>query len=229
MLVRAPVVDRPAQGSNGAPRGELARPVNATSRVVNGAVRPRSDGSDDIPQRVQEMYALHVEGRTLEEVGRTFGITRQRVSQLFQEANLPIVGRAAKPRKGASAEEKRIARVALEDAAWAAQGPLSANTFEALRRRKKAPWPSARVIARAIGEGSWPGALAAVGIESVKDNQLARLARRRERIADLWAAGLTCAQIADELETTPGYVSVEVARMRGLGYQLADRRRRRTS
>jgi hypothetical protein len=82
---------------------------------------------------------------------------------------------------------------------------------------------------RGRSEGSWPRALEALGIESVKDNQRARLARRRALIADLWAGELTYTQIADVLETTPGYVSVEVARMRKLGYQLADRRRRRTS
>jgi DNA-directed RNA polymerase specialized sigma24 family protein len=179
--------------------------------------------------RVQEMYSLHSGGQTLEEVGRSFGLTRQRVSQLFQEASLPIVRRAAKPRKGAREGGKRIARGALKDAARAAHGPFSADTFEALRRRTGAPWPSAPVIARAIGEGSWPRALEALGIESVKDNQRARLARRRALIADLWAGELTYTQIADVLETTPGYVSVEVARMRKLGYQLADRRRRRTS
>ncbi len=179
--------------------------------------------------RVQEMYSLHVEGRTLEEVGRHFGITRQRVSQLFQKASLPIVRRAAKPRKGAREGEKRIARVALKDAARAAHGPFSADTFEALRRGTGAPWPSAPVIARAIGEGSWPRALEALGIESVKGNQRARLARRRALIAELWAAELTYAQIAELLNTTPGYVSVELARMRKLGYQLADRRGRRAS
>ena len=241
MLVRDPVVDRPAQVSNGAARGDLASPIDATSHLVNGAgalngadaldgaVRGSRDGSDGIPKRVQEMYWLHSGGRTLEEVGRAFGITRQRVSQLFQQASLPIVRRPAKPRKTASEKQQRIARAALENAARAAQGPLSAHTFEALRARTRAPWPSAPVIARAIGEGSWPGALRAVGIESVKDNQRARLERRRELIADLWTEELTCAQIADVLETTPGSVSVEVARMRALGYDLPGRRRRRAS
>jgi DNA-binding CsgD family transcriptional regulator len=211
VLGRDPVVDRPAQGSNRAAPAELAR------------------AGDGIPQRVQEMYSLHSGGRTLEQVGRSFGITRQRVSQLFQEASLPTVRRAAKPRKGARERQKRIARVALKDAARAVHGPFSADTFEALRRRTGAPWPSAPVIARAIGEGSWPGALEAVSIESVKDNRRARLTRRRALIADLWAREHTYTQIADLLNTTPGYVSVEVARMRKLGYELADRRRRRTS
>lgn len=201
----------------------------ATLVQSNGAGRPSGDGSDGIPRRVQEMYWLHVDGRTLQEVGRAYGVTRQRVSQLFQRASLPIVRRAAKPPKPVCEERQRVARAALADAARALDGPLSADRFEGLRARTGAQWPSAPTVAQTIGGGSWPRALAAVGVESVRENQLTRVARRRERIADLWAAGLTYAQIAGVLETTPGYVSVEVSKMRTLGYELPHRRRRRAS
>jgi hypothetical protein len=178
---------------------------------------------------VREMYSLHADGRTLEEVGRSFGITRQRVSQLFQAASLPIVPRTAKPPKAASDRQRRIARTALENAAWAVNAPLSAGRFEALRLRTGASWPRAEAIADVIGEGSWSRALAALGIESARDHQRARLARRRKLIAALCTGELTYAQIADVMETTPGCISVEVARMRALGYELPNRRRRRAS
>lgn len=39
-------------------------------------------------QRTREMYALYAEGATLEEVGAHFGITRERVRQVFREAGI---------------------------------------------------------------------------------------------------------------------------------------------
>lgn len=202
----------------------------AAGGSVSRAVRTSSDGSEGVPRRVQVMYRLHCEGRTLEEVGHAFGITRQRVSQLFKDAGLPVVGRAARPRVKPDGEtQRRIARAALEDAASTVEGPLSAETFDALRVRSGASWPSAHAIAGMIGEGSWPRAVEGLGIESVRENQLARVARRRALIVDLWAGELTCKQIADVLETTPGYVSVEVSKMRNLGYDLPHRRTRRAS
>ena len=39
--------------------------------------------------RVREMYALYEVGATLEEIGADYGITRERVRQLFNKAGLP--------------------------------------------------------------------------------------------------------------------------------------------
>ena len=44
--------------------------------------------------------------------------------------------------------------------------------------------------------------------------------RRRERIAGLWAQGLTEAQVAAELGITHGSIRVEMARMRRAGWDL---------
>lgn len=46
--------------------------------------RPRID-----PQRTSKMYDLYANGATLQEVGDRFGLSRQRVQQIFIEANLP--------------------------------------------------------------------------------------------------------------------------------------------
>jgi hypothetical protein len=40
-------------------------------------------------QRTRAMYAMYVNGATLEEVGARFGVTRERVRQIFQEAGIP--------------------------------------------------------------------------------------------------------------------------------------------
>lgn len=39
-------------------------------------------------QRTRAMYALYAEGATLEEVGDRFGVTRERVRQIFREAGI---------------------------------------------------------------------------------------------------------------------------------------------
>jgi hypothetical protein len=41
-------------------------------------------------ERVREMYELYEEGRTLEEVGRHFQVTRERVRQLFRQEGLKV-------------------------------------------------------------------------------------------------------------------------------------------
>jgi DNA-directed RNA polymerase sigma subunit (sigma70/sigma32) len=43
--------------------------------------------------RVREMHSLYQQGATLEEVGELYGITRERVRQLFKEADLPTRSR----------------------------------------------------------------------------------------------------------------------------------------
>jgi DNA-directed RNA polymerase sigma subunit (sigma70/sigma32) len=39
------------------------------------------------------MYSLYAQGSTLEEVGKLYGLTRERVRQLFKEADLPTRSR----------------------------------------------------------------------------------------------------------------------------------------
>ncbi len=55
------------------------------------------------PTRVREMYALYETGATLKEVGERYGITRERVRQVFDEASL---------RTRSSAQAKRLKRQA---------------------------------------------------------------------------------------------------------------------
>jgi DNA-directed RNA polymerase sigma subunit (sigma70/sigma32) len=43
--------------------------------------------------RAREMYSLYQRGSTLEEVGKLYGLTRERVRQLFKEADLPTRSR----------------------------------------------------------------------------------------------------------------------------------------
>jgi biotin operon repressor len=189
-----------------------------------------ADGEAAVPGRVKDMHRLYVEDSlSLEEVGTRFGVSRQRVSQLFQEADLPVRRPARKGPELPLEAQIEAGRAALEAADRAADGPLTEAGYEALRARLGPSWPSANGVARVLGDGSWPRALQAVGVETIREHQLARVALRRERLLSLWPGELTAAEIADLLETTPAYVSHEVSRLRGLGYELADRRGRRAA
>jgi hypothetical protein len=186
-----------------------------------------------VPGRVKEMHRLYVEESvSLAEVGIRFGVSRQRVSQLFKKADLPVRRRGAPkgptpaPPLGAQIE---AARAALEAADRAADCALTGAAYEGLRARLDPSWPSPSSVARILGDGSWPRALQAVGVATLHERQLARVALRRERLLSLWSGGLTRAEIADVLDTTPAYVTLEVCKMRRLGYELADRRGRRAA
>jgi biotin operon repressor len=183
-----------------------------------------------VPGRVKDMHRLYVEDfLSLAAVGARFGVSRQRVSQLFQKADLPVRRRG--PRGPAPSLEVQIeaAHAALEAADQAADCALTETAYEGLRARLNPSWPSANGGARVLGDGSWPRALRAVGVATLREHQLARVALRREQILTLWPGELTAAEIADVLDTTPAYVSHEVSRLRRLGYELADRRGRRAA
>jgi hypothetical protein len=193
--------------------------------VVNGSVADAG-----VPGHVKDMHRLYVEDSlSLAGVRARFGVSRQWVSRLFQKADLPVRRPARKEPALPLEAQIEAGRAALEAADRAADGPLTEAAYEALRARLDRSWPSANGVARVLGDGSWPCALQAVGVETIREHQRARVALRRERLLSLWPGDLTTAEIADVLETTPAYVSHEVSRLRRLGYELADRRRRRAA
>lgn len=173
-----------------------------------------------------KMYQLRVvESVSLAEVGKRFGVSRQRVSQLFKEAGLPVHSRARR-RVRPHEEKAAAARRALTAAGRAADGPLTADAYEVLRARRGSSWPAAGTVALLLGDGSWLRALQSVGVQTIREYQRTRFSRRREQIVAIWPSDLTCAQIADAVGTTPSYLRLEVCRMRKLGYDVPDRRRK---
>jgi DNA-binding CsgD family transcriptional regulator len=174
--------------------------------------------------RVTEMYRLYVEDSlSLGQVGERFGLTRQRVSQLFQEAHLPArprVRRGPRPASPARIEEARLALMAADRAAGC---PLTEERYRALRARVDPSWPSPERVARVLGGGSWRRALADAGVPSFHEHQRSRADQRRDRIVALWATDRTVSEIADLLGMSPVSLRVQVSKMRKRGYELPER------
>jgi len=67
-----------------------------------------------IPERTRRMYDIYSAGATLEDVGDAFGLTRERIRQLFQAAGLHIRSNAetaALRRESLARQEAEIARL----------------------------------------------------------------------------------------------------------------------
>lgn len=50
----------------------------------------RQRGQFIVADRVGELYAMYCEGKSLAEVGKFYGVSKQRVSQLFKMYNMPM-------------------------------------------------------------------------------------------------------------------------------------------
>jgi hypothetical protein len=63
----------------------------------------------EVPHRVQTMYSLYQDGASLTEVAEMFGVTRERVSQLFRQYDLRTrsIGEAAALKRQRLADERR--------------------------------------------------------------------------------------------------------------------------
>jgi Homing endonuclease associated repeat/Sigma-70, region 4 len=92
--------------------------------------------------RVQEMYALYQDGATLEEVGKRYEITRERVRQLFNKAGL-----ATRSRKEAS-ERKRdtVTRRIEEHRKQIVQGFLDTRNLDAAAAEHDLPVSAVKAI-----------------------------------------------------------------------------------
>lgn len=77
-----------------------------------------SSGERRVPQRVVAMRELYETGATLEEVGERFGVTRERVRQLFMTYGVPVrsVGETHELRRRQLMEARRSEICALLDA-----------------------------------------------------------------------------------------------------------------
>lgn len=75
-------------------------------------------------QRAEDAYSMYKRGATLEEVGREFGVTRERVRQIFRDRDLPIrsvkeaaaLKRALQSREYAESIKRRFAELRDADA-----------------------------------------------------------------------------------------------------------------
>jgi hypothetical protein len=111
--------------------------------------------------RAGEMYALYQDGATLEEVGERYGVTRERVRQLFNKAGL-----ATRSRQEAS-ERKRdtVTRRIEEHRKQIVQGFLDARNLDAVAAEHDLPVSTVRAILkealpsheyRALADKPWP-------------------------------------------------------------------------
>jgi hypothetical protein len=80
------------------------RPWARSPKPVLDDDRPRRT----IPARTQQMYEAYERGATLEEVGATFGVTRERVRQLLKATDLPVTHRRTVRRARRIAEARAV-------------------------------------------------------------------------------------------------------------------------
>jgi transposase len=66
------------------------RSGRAPAAGPNASRRQRAAAKQDAEERAREMHAEYQKGSTLEEVGAQFGVTRERVRQLFRQFDLPV-------------------------------------------------------------------------------------------------------------------------------------------
>jgi AraC-like DNA-binding protein len=84
----------------------MARNQRGAPPTVNRQ-RPRLDGKIKRNETVDEMHRHYLQGATLEEVGQRAGISRERVRQLFNDAELPTRTRAVAWRRKMEARAQR--------------------------------------------------------------------------------------------------------------------------
>lgn len=88
----------------------LAVPVIRESLVASGvAIRPKGGFRGNSQKRAEDMSALYTEGKTLQEVGDKYGLTRERVRQILRQLGTESLGRRDKEEAELTAKEKKIA------------------------------------------------------------------------------------------------------------------------
>lgn len=106
---------------------------------------------DDRGQRAREMYALYEQGATLEEIGICYGITRERVRQIFRKAGLASRSRADAMIKYSDEELLDCLRLA----AHAGGGTLNSNEYDKFARNQRFSdgrrWPARLTLQNRFG------------------------------------------------------------------------------
>lgn len=93
--------------------------------------------------RTQQMYAAYSEGLSLEEVGRRFGVTRERVRQIFGEAGLPT-------RSNAETHALRRQRLIHEKGDAIRKAFLASGDIESVAQELGVPHAATKAIVREL-------------------------------------------------------------------------------
>jgi DNA-binding transcriptional ArsR family regulator len=193
---------------------------SAVEAQVPTVRRIRSESSSPfMAQTLAAHRAYWHDGLTLREVAPLLGVTPERVRQRFRAAGLPTRSPAEARRLRLqlhpveNASRERRARAALESA-FAENGNRSftRTDYQTMRRRKHRDWPTAETVVKALGDGGWTRALAAVGLEKAERRDAVARAARWPAIRDLAAQGLSAHEIEEKLGPGSGVSSAEICK-----------------